>query len=116
MLSFRLDHSKLLGTMQDTGYSEYEIERLKNIKRNEEYLQQMGFERKSTVVKTKPLKRKKVEPEFIEPARRSSRVANQEPIIYTEVSNASMRCDSSRTHFLFPFYMSAADCSLVTEF
>ena len=75
--------------MEDTGYSEYEIERLKNIQRNEEYLKQMGFA-KSTAVKPKPVvKRKKAEPVYIEPARRSSRVASLEPVVYTEVSCGS---------------------------
>lgn len=73
--------------MEDSSYSEYEIERLKNIQRNEEYLQQMGFEKKRSVAKTKSVKRKRVDQEYVEPVRRSSRVANQEPVIYTEVQN-----------------------------
>ena len=78
--------------MEGTCYSEYEIERLKNIQRNEEYLKQMGFA-KSTVAKPKSVvKRKKAEPEHKEPARRSSRVASLEPVIYTEVSDAKDVC------------------------
>lgn len=74
----------------EPSYSEYELERLKNIQRNEDYLQQLGFDGKTYVAPTprpKPVKRKKSDTETtnVEPARRSSRVASLEPVSYVEV-------------------------------
>jgi len=79
----------------EPNYSEYELERLKNIQRNEDYLQQLGFDGKPYVAPTprpKPVKRKKGDAEAIsfEPARRSSRVANLEPVSYAEVSTLTL--------------------------
>lgn len=81
--------------MEAPIFSEYEKERLKNIQRNEDYLQQLGFEGKPYAApianKVKPVKRKKMyneENEYTEPVRRSSRVASQEPVSYIEVNQS----------------------------
>ena len=78
--------------------SEYELQRIKNIERNNQYLQKLGIKTNhrdrntTTRLKSKPLKRKN---EFIQedleeiPRRRSARVASLPVVSYKEVKQSS---------------------------
>ena len=74
----------------DPNISDYEKVRLQNIQRNEQYLQQIGIEKKRAVTQTKVSKPKKVrldvEDAELSSIRRSSRVAQLQVVSYTEVS------------------------------
>lgn len=76
--------------------SDYERQRIANIQRNNQYLEELGINARISAARSdggkKSKKRKMVEEvELVQPTRRSSRVASLAPISYKEVRNKIKR-------------------------